>query len=109
MVERPSNGWGGVGRAAAAEVAKRVWGYGSGSGVARPTPLQVIDSAIETGYKLVPSSALHLLALMPTMFRSLSKLIGPYLDELPGGVLKSRCAHASSHRRSRSGCTGRVS
>ena len=48
--------------------------------------LQVIDSAIETGYKLVPSSALHLLALMPTMFRSLSKLIGPYLDELPGGV-----------------------
>ena len=30
---------------------------------------------------------------MPTIFDSLTKLIGPYLDELSGGVLKSRCEH----------------
>ena len=32
---------------------------------------------------------------MPTIFDSFTKLIGPYLDELSGGVLKSRCEHCT--------------
>ena len=98
MVGPPATGWVGVGRGSAAVLANTVGGYGSGANDIADNPkidlrsdCQNVIVSIDERKKRrpsLPSPHARTLLLMPSIFKSLTKLIGLYLDELSGGVLR---------------------